>query len=132
MNKDLTQEIRIALNQWLEAFNSNNIESVIALYDPEIVFANQSNPIAIGIPAVKEGLIKSFAVKPKLSFKEEQIIATDGLGYATGQYKMTGIHPQDGSSIKGTGRVVAIFRKDSTGKWKLVFDMDNCPPDVTL
>lgn len=129
---DVTNEIRHALNQWLTAFNSNKVEAFIDLYDPEIVFANQSNPIAIGIPAVKEGLVKSFAVKPKLSFKEEQIIAVDGLGYAAGQYKMTGTHPQDGSEITGNGRVVAIFRKNKAGDWKLVFDMDNRPPDVTL
>ncbi len=129
---DIKEEIRTALNQWLTAFNSNNIDTVIDLYDPEIVFANQSNPIAIGIPAVKEGLIKSFAVKPKLSFTEEQLIAVDGLGYAAGQYKMTGTHPGDGSTITGKGRVVAIFRKNEAGNWKLVFDMDNCPPDVTL
>lgn len=132
MNKDLTEEIRNALNQWLAAFNSNDVASVIDLYDPEIVFANQSNPLAMGIPAVQEGLTKSFAVKPKLSFKEEQIIAVNGLGYAAGQYKMTGTHPQDGSLIKGAGRVVAIFRKNSEGVWKLVFDMDNCPPDINL
>ncbi len=132
MSKDLREEIRNALNEWLTAFNSNDLASVIDLYDPEIVFANQSNPVAIGISAVKEGLIKSFVVRPKLSFKEEQIIAANGLGYAAGQYKMTGTHPQDGSTITGAGRVVAIFRKNRDGAWKLVFDMDNAPPDVNL
>ncbi len=132
MNNKLIEEIRGALNEWLKAFNSNNVESVINLYDPEIVFANQSNPIAIGIPSVKAGLVKSFAVKPQLSFEEEQIIAVNGLGYAAGKYKMTGTNPQDGSLIKGAGRVVAIFRKNTDGEWKLVFDMDNRPPDVTL
>ncbi|GAL74571.1 hypothetical protein JCM19275_3426 [Nonlabens ulvanivorans] len=132
MDKDLTKEIRNALNHWLAAFNSNDVEAVTALYDPDIVFANQSNPIAIGISAVEKGLRKSFAVKPKLSFKEEQLIAVEGLGYAAGQYKMTGTNPQDGSTIKGAGRVVAVFRKNNAGEWKLVFDMDNRPPDVII
>lgn len=132
MNKDLVKQIRDALNQWLKAFNSNNVDSVIELYDPEIVFANQSNPIAIGKQAVKEGLVRSFTVKPQLTFKEEQLIVVDGLGYAAGQYKMTGVNPQDGNSIQGKGRVVAIFRQNDEGQWKLVFDMDNCPPDVNF
>jgi len=132
MNENHVTEIRQALTQWLKAFNSNDIDLLTALYDPEIVFANNSKPLETGIPEVKQGLIKSFVVQPKLTFKEEQVVAVEGLGYAAGQYKMTGTNPQDGTAISGTGRVVAIFRKNDSGKWKLIFDMDNRPPDVTI
>ena len=132
INESLVLEIRNALNQWLEAFNSNDIKALMAVYDPEIVYANSNKPIEIGIPIVKKGFINSFAIKPKVVFKEEQAIAVEGLGYIAGQFKITGKNPGDGSKIKEVGRVVVVFRQNKDGQWKLIFDMDNRPPDITI
>ncbi len=132
MNDNLIKEVRNALDQWLDAFNNNDIEALMAVYDPEIVYANSAKAIEIGIPVVKAGFINSFAIKPKVFFKEEQAIAVDGLGYVAGQFRIAGTNPEDGSSVGESGRVVVIFRKNESGDWKLVFDMDNRPPDVTI
>ncbi len=132
MNQNLVDQVRNALDQWLQAFNNNDIEALMSLYDPEIVYANSAKPIEIGIPTVKQGFINSFAIQPKVLFKEEQAIAVNGLGYVTGQFKVTGTHPEDGSEVGETGRVVVIFRQNESGDWKLVFDMDNRPPDVNI
>ncbi len=132
MSKSPIEEVRNALNQWFDAFNNNDIEALMAVYDPEIVYANSAKPIEIGIPTVKAGFINSFAIQPKVFFKEEQAIAVDGLGYLAGQFRVTGTNPEDGSKVEESGRVVVIFRKNDAGEWKLVFDMDNRPPDVTI
>ena len=132
MNKNLVQEVRNALDEWFVAFNNNDVEALMEIYDSEIVYANSAKPIEIGIPVVKEGFINSFMIKPKVFFKEEQAIAVDGLGYIAGQFRVTGTNPEDGSMLGESGRVVAIFRKNEKGEWKLIFDMDNRPPDVTI
>ncbi|TPN87779.1 YybH family protein [Aquimarina algicola] len=132
MNESLVKEVRNALDQWLEAFNNNDIEALMSVYDSEIVYANSAKPIEIGIPMVKEGFIKSFGIKPKVFFKEEQAIAVDDLGYIAGQFRVAGTSPEDGSAVGESGRVVVIFRRNEVGEWKLVFDMDNRPPDVTI
>ncbi|WP_346882235.1 hypothetical protein [uncultured Algibacter sp.] len=36
MNNNLENEIRNVLNQWLQAFNNNNLDALMDLYDPEI------------------------------------------------------------------------------------------------
>lgn len=132
MNKKATIEIRQALNQWLNAFNDNNLDDLMAVYDPEINYANSSKPLEIGIPVVKEGFSRSFTIKPKVTFKEEQLIASDSLGYIAGQFRIVGTSPEDGSTVGEAGRVVVIFRKNSKNEWKLLFDMDNRPPDITI
>ncbi len=132
MNTNSIQEVRVALEQWLNAFNNNDIEALMSIYDSEIVYANSAKPIEIGIPTVKEGFINSFNIKPKVLFKEEQVIATNELGYIAGQFRVEGTNPENGESVGESGRVVVIFRKNNAGEWKLIFDMDNRPPDVTL
>ncbi|MEP0262686.1 DUF4440 domain-containing protein [Dokdonia sp.] len=132
MNEQLNNEIRTALDQWLQAFNDNDLEALMSLYDPEINYMNSNMPIQVGIPVVKEGFAGSFAIQPKVIFKEEQVIATEHLGYIAGQFRVTGTDPEDGSEIGEAGRVICVFRKDTKGNWKVVFDMDNRPPDVTI
>lgn len=132
MNNNLIQEVRNALDEWLDAFNNNDIEALMAVYDPEIMYANSAKPVEIGIPAVKEGFINSFSIKPKVFFKEEQVIAVEGLGYVAGQFRIAGTSTEDSSEMSESGRVVVIFRKNDLGEWKLIFDMDNRPPDVTI
>ncbi len=132
MNENLKNEVRHALNAWLKAFNDNDLDALIGLYDPEINYANSAKAIEIGIPAIKKGFANSFAIKPKVVFKEEQAIVVDGLGYIAGQFRVSGTNPEDGSAVGEAGRVVVIFRKDANNQWKLVFDMDNRPPDVTI
>lgn len=132
MNNNLVKEVQNTLDQWLDAFNNNDIEALMNVYDPEVVYANSNKPIEIGIPIVKEGFLNSFAIKPKVIFKEEQVIAVEGLGYIAGQFRITGTNPEDSSEVVETGRVVVIFRKNKAGQWKLIFDMDNRPPDVTI
>ncbi|WP_109435100.1 DUF4440 domain-containing protein [Aquimarina sp. AU119] len=132
MNEILKNEIRNVLNQWLKAFNDNDLEALMQLYDPEINYMNSNVPIQVGIPVVKEGFAASFHIQPSVIFKEEQVIAQDGLGYIAGQFRVTGTNPEDGEAIDEAGRVVCIFRKNNEGDWKLVFDMDNRPPDINL
>lgn len=132
MNENLKNEIRNALDKWLQAFNNNDLDALMDLYDPEINYANSNKPIEVGITTVKEGFANSFSIKPQVTFKEEQVIATTDLGFIAGQFRVSGTDPEDGNVVGEAGRVVAIFRKNTEDQWKLVFDMDNRPPDVTI
>ncbi|HAS41741.1 MAG TPA: hypothetical protein DCS93_14780 [Microscillaceae bacterium] len=132
MSNTLENEIRNAMDQWLQAFNNNDIAQLMDNYDPAINYANSAKPLEVGIDTVKKGFVNSFAIKPKVTFKEEQVIAGEDLGYIAGQFRVSGTSPADGSEVGEAGRVVAIFRKNAEGQWKLVFDMDNRPPDVTI
>lgn len=132
MNETLIDEIRGTLDMWLKAFNENDLERLMSLYDPEINYMNSAKSIEVGIPVVKEGFAQSFAIKPSVTFKEEHVIATSELGYIAGQFRVSGTNPEDGSEVGEAGRVVCIFKRNTNGDWKLVFDMDNRPPDITI
>lgn len=53
-------------------------------------------------------------------------------GFYAGNFVVKATNPEDSSSIEERERVVFVFRKSSSGEWKLVFDMDNYPPDVQV
>ncbi|WP_394751281.1 YybH family protein [Spongiimicrobium salis] len=130
MNAIAKDEIRKACQDWMDAFNSHDIDQLMSLYDPEASYSTSGGPRRSDLETIKQGFIEHFMVKPHATIFEEQVIAGRDVGYYTGNFIMKGTHPEDGTEMLEKGRVVVIFRKSPSGTWKLVFDMDNRPPDV--
>jgi len=132
MNKVAKDEIRKACQDWVDAFNAHDIDLLMSQYDPESTYSTSNGPRKASIPVIRQGFIEHFMIKPKVSVNEEQVIAGRDVGYYTGNFLMNGINPETNEEMSERGRVVVIFRKSENGAWKLVFDMDNRPPDVQV
>ncbi len=130
MNKIAKDEIRKACQDWIDAFNSHDIDGLMALYDPEASYSTSGGPRKSDLASIKQGFIEHFMVKPHATVFEEQVIAGRDIGYYTGSFIMKGINPEDQTEMSERGRVVVVFRKSASGVWRLIFDMDNRPPDV--
>ncbi|MEM9092137.1 MAG: nuclear transport factor 2 family protein [Cyanobacteria bacterium P01_F01_bin.53] len=130
MSLTASEALRSTLNEWMALFNAHDIDGLMELYDPEAAYAPHTGARKSTLSAIRESFIADFAISPVVTFEEEALIAEGNLGYATGQFSMRGTNPQDQSEIEDFGRVVVIFRKSDDDQWKLVFDMDNRPPDV--
>lgn len=122
--------VRTVLNQWMAAFNAHDIDALMALYDDEATYVPHASSRKGDLSSIRDSFVSDFAILPRASFREEVVMAEASLGYATGYFSMQGKHPENQSEIRDVGRVVVIFRKSKAGEWKLVFDMDNRPPDV--
>lgn len=123
--------VRESLNAWLAAFNAKDIDALMALYDAESSYANANAPLLTDLETIRARYGEGFNVLTgTLRFKEEKAFATGGMGLIVGKYFF---EPPAGEPVTGgsTGRVALVFRKDANGAWKLFFDMDNTPPDVT-
>ncbi len=132
MNETAKNEIRKACQDWITAFNAHNINELMSLYDPESSYSTSGGPRKSDLESIKQGFVEHFALKPHASVFEEQVIAGRDLGYYTGNFIMKMRSPEDQTDVFERGRVVVIFRKSKSGHWKLIFDMDNRPPDVQV
>lgn len=130
MNQKVKAEIREACQNWVTAFNNHDIDTLMSLYDPECNYCSNAGPRKHDLPTIRKGFTEHFMLKPKAFINEEQVIAGTDLGYWTGNFIMKATNPEDQSKMEEKGRVVVVFRKSAAGEWKLVFDMDNRPPDV--
>jgi len=130
MSENLTL-IRANLNSWMTAFNAKDLDGLFSLYDTESVYANAGAPMMVGIPAIREWYAVAFEnVDGTLLFSEEKAFAGSDMGLIVGKYYF---EPPAGKPVgeNTAGRVALLYRKDESGAWKLLFDMDNTPPDVT-
>jgi len=104
----------------------------MSLYDPECNYSSHVSPRKHDLSAIKQGFIEHFMTKPHAEANEEQVIVGRDLGYWAGNFVMNATNPEDNSPMEERGRVVIIYRKSDAGEWKMVFDMDNRPPDVQI
>ena len=127
---DAVTQIRANLDSWLAAFNAKDIDALMALYDPESSYANANAPYRTTLEDIREGFAAGFsALNATLQFKEETAVAGSDMGLLVGKYYFA--PPQGETSPGPTGRVALVYRKQADGSWKLLFDMDNAPPDVS-
>jgi ketosteroid isomerase-like protein len=126
-------KVRQNLDTWLAAFNAKDADALFALYDPESVYANAAAPLMRGVDQIRpwyEGAFK--AVEGTLHHKEEAAFIEGGMALLLGAYYF---EPPKGVEAPAdahlTGRVLLAYRRNAAGEWKLLFDIDNTPPDVT-
>ena len=72
------------LDAFLEKFNANDVEGVLAYYESNAAFVDEPGKIVQGTDALRESMSKFFAMKPTLTLtKTETILAGDiGTNYA--------------------------------------------------
>jgi ketosteroid isomerase-like protein len=67
-----------------------------------------------------------------LLHQEEAAFVEGNMAVLLGAYYFSppeGVTPPEEAHL--TGRVALVYRRNEAGEWKLLFDMDNTPPDVT-
>lgn len=135
MIEDSTEiaKVRANLQAWLRAFNDRDIQSLLALYDEDSVYANAGAPLLRGVEQIRPWYEQAFAtIGGTLRYKEENAIQDTRLAMLLGIYYFE--PPQGQRPVADAplaGRVALVYRRNVNGEWKLLFDMDNNPPDVS-
>ena len=124
---------RATLDAWLDALNAKDIDALIAVYDPEIVYANAVAPLVQGVDQIKSWFEMIFPnITGTLLYKEETAFLEGSMALLSGVYYFeppAGVTLAEGDNP--TGRVLVALRRNADGEWKFLFDMDNAPPDVS-
>ncbi|MEM9669448.1 MAG: DUF4440 domain-containing protein [Pseudomonadota bacterium] len=121
--------IRANLAAWLTAYNAKDIDALMALYEVESIYAGATAPLLTNLDEIRARYAAGFANnRGKLLFKEEKAFVSGDMGLLLGKYYF---QPPKGVNAPGpTGRVTLVYRRQDDGRWKLLLDMDNSPPDV--
>lgn len=133
MNTTELDRARATLEAWLAALNAKDIDALIAVYDPEIVYANAVAPLLQGVDQIQSWFEKILPhIKGTIQYKEETAFLEGTMALLSGVYYFeppAGVTPANDENL--TGRVLVALRRNSAGEWKFLFDMDNTPPDVS-
>jgi len=108
-------------SRFVTAFNSGNLDAIMALYEPEASLVPQPGQVVQGHNAIRQALVQFMALKGTMQVKSIFTVHGPGVALMRGQWKLTGIGP-DRKPIEMAGQSVEVVRQQPNGEWLLAVD----------
>src|ERR1700739_322839 len=106
----------------LEALTRGDLETAVALYEPNASFVQDSGEVIAGRAAIREVMKGFVALKPKFTVKARWGLSGDATLALTGlKWSATGTDPE-GKPVTMSGNSTEVVRRQSDGTWLFVID----------
>jgi len=117
------QAIRELIAHWLQATREGNVEAVLALMAPDVIFLVPGQPPMQGRAAFEKGLrgvLSTHTIESRSTI--EEVVVVGDLAYSRTQLSVTITSKHGNLPMQRTGHTLSILRKGADGKWLLTRD----------
>jgi uncharacterized protein (TIGR02246 family) len=128
MNKD-EQEIRNLIETWLRATHEGDVDTVLTLMTPDVVFLVPGQPPMVGRDAFGDTL-RTVLDKNTIETKSDidEIAVFGDIAYCRTRLNVTVKSLHAGTPMLRTGHTLSILRRCEDGKWRLARDANMLVP----
>jgi uncharacterized protein (TIGR02246 family) len=105
------------------ALTAGDLQSAVALYEPEATFVAQPGTVVTGTEAIREALSGFVALKPTFDLKVRKVFRSGGddIALAFSEWTLAGTGP-DGETMSMSGQGSDVVRQQPDGSWLFVID----------
>jgi len=121
LHAETIQEPEQAHRLFVEAFNSGNLDALVALYEPEAITFNKENQPVKGSAQIREALSGFLSMKPHITLTTRDALRNGELALLRSQWEMTFTGP-DGKPVQIAHRSTEVVRLQKDGRWLYVID----------
>jgi uncharacterized protein (TIGR02246 family) len=122
MNAD-EQTIREAIGTWLSATREGDVETVLDLMAPDVIFLVPGQPAMQGRDAFEKTLRSVLATHAiESSSQIEEVVVAGDFAYSRTRLSVTITSRHGNLPMQRTGATLSIWRKHADGKWRLSRD----------
>lgn len=112
------QQIRAAIELWLDASGRGDLATVVNLMTDDVVFLTPGNPPMFRTEFEQRS--RSMAGKVKIEGKADvQEITVMGDTAACWNYLEITVTPEGAAPIRRAGNVLSVFRRGEDGQWRI-------------
>ena len=104
-----------------QAFNTGDIEQVLALYESEAVLVPQPGQVVHGLAAIREALQAFLALKLPIRLERKRVLTMGDIALVSSSWKLSGSGP-DGSAVDLGGSTTEVIRRQVDGTWRYAID----------
>ena len=117
------QAIRALIAAWLRATREGDVDTVLGLMTPDVVFLVPGQPAMQGRAAFEQALRGMLATHAIDSSSEIEEIAVAGdFAYCRTRLSVTVTSKHGNTPMQRTGHTLSILRKNEDGRWQLARD----------
>ena len=110
-----------AHRQFEDAYNSREIEALLALYTPDAHLVTESGNVVIGHDAIRGELQEFFAIKGRMTVETVSAVPVGNIALLRAQWHLTGKGP-DGQSVALGGKTAEVVQQQPDGRWLYLID----------
>jgi len=104
-----------------EAFNSGNIETLVALYEPDAVLVPQPGQLVEGAQAIRVALEELLSLKGRMRSENQYALVRGDIALLRAKVHLTGIGP-DGNRLEINNHTAEVVRRQPDGSWLYIID----------
>jgi uncharacterized protein (TIGR02246 family) len=121
--------IRQLIERWLMATRDGDVDAVLQLMAPDVVFLVAGQPPMVGTEAFAKSMRAVLADHVIESESTIDEIAVSGdMAYSRTSLSVTIVSKHGKLPLKRTGHTLSILRKDGAGTWRLTRDANMLAP----
>ncbi|TFW32434.1 YybH family protein [Massilia horti] len=123
------QEIRNLVQTWLRATREGDVDTIMSLMTPDVVFLMPGAPPMIGRAAYGDAL-RTVLGKHVIdaSSQIDEVVVSGDLAYTRARLKITVTTKHEGTPTLKEGHTLSIMRRCDDGKWRLARDANLIAP----
>jgi uncharacterized protein (TIGR02246 family) len=103
-------------------FSAGDIESLLALYEPDAVILPAPGQPAQGHNAIRAVLSNFLALKGEFQMDAPTVVESGDVALLMGKWTLKGTNPADGQAVEMAGQTSDIIRRQADGSWLFVID----------
>jgi ketosteroid isomerase-like protein len=119
--------IQSLATEWFKAIAAKDLEKTLPFYAPEAQYLSGGRPAASTPEERRKLWVEDYAT-PGFSSEEAttmiEVARSGELAYQQGTY-LSKAQNEQGRMIATTGKFLVIWRKQASGQWKAIIDIDN-------
>lgn len=106
---------------WQSRLNSGDLDALVDLYMPDVVYVNPEGKKMVGQDKVREDLGGLIALKPHIDIYDRHHIVYRDIVFTTNHSKLRITNP-DGTTQESNGVGLEILQKQADGGWRYIID----------
>jgi len=110
--------------QFEEAFNSGDLEALLALYVPDARLMSEPGQIVTGHVAIREALKPALAIKGRLTVTTVYAVQAGDIAMMQAQSQLNGVAP-DGQQVVLSSKTSEVAQRQPDGRWLFLIDNPN-------
>jgi ketosteroid isomerase-like protein len=118
MRSETPQELH---SLFVAAFNSGDLDALLALYEPNAALATQSGLTQVGTEKLGDSFRTVIGMKGTMSIDTAYAIEADGIALLRGAWSLESLTPV-GKPVTMKGHSIEVARRQQDGSWLFVID----------
>lgn len=125
----IRQEIEQVIELWNSGLDGGDIEQMVSTCHSNTVTVNERQPVTVGTQAIRDKYNPRIAAAEITSgFDIESFAEFGDTVVVVGRFYGTMKMRDTGEVLNPGGRLTLVYKRDDTGAWKMILDMDNNGP----